>query len=302
MKKHMKTMFGPAAVAAASTCAWVAAGSLLLAQSEPNRLTIPFSDPSRPGTVRVNVFRGGITVKVWSGREVVVTTEARPRESRAQPLPEAVGLRLLGQASGMTVEEENNVMSIGTGRFGSRSETDVDLQVPARTNLKRGAVTGGEVLIEGVEGDIEVSNVNGDILLTEVAGTVVAHATNGDVRVSLKQVTPEKPMSFSSLNGDVDITLPPALKANLKLRSDRGDVYTDFDVQVQQRSTVAGPRAPRPPLVPPVPPGPPQAPSRGRTRGTRVEIDNAIYGSVNGGGPEFELRTFNGNIFLRKGK
>ncbi len=27
-----------------------------------------------------------------------------------------------------------------------------------------------------------------------------------------------------------------------------------------------------------------------------------IYGTVNGGGPDFELRTFNGNVYLRKGK
>ena len=31
-------------------------------------------------------------------------------------------------------------------------------------------------------------------------------------------------------------------------------------------------------------------------------VNNAIYGSVNGGGPDVELRTFNGSIYLRKGR
>jgi hypothetical protein len=33
-----------------------------------------------------------------------------------------------------------------------------------------------------------------------------------------------------------------------------------------------------------------------------VAIDKAIYGSINGGGPDFEMRTFNGNVYVRKGK
>ena len=34
----------------------------------------------------------------------------------------------------------------------------------------------------------------------------------------------------------------------------------------------------------------------------RVEIDTAIYGAINGGGPDFEMRTFNGNVYVRKAK
>jgi hypothetical protein len=34
----------------------------------------------------------------------------------------------------------------------------------------------------------------------------------------------------------------------------------------------------------------------------RIEVDKTINGSINGGGAEIELRTRNGNIYLRKGK
>ena len=34
----------------------------------------------------------------------------------------------------------------------------------------------------------------------------------------------------------------------------------------------------------------------------RLEMDRSIYGTVNGGGADFELRTFNGEIYLRKAK
>jgi DUF4097 and DUF4098 domain-containing protein YvlB len=89
-------------------------------------------------------------------------------------------------------------------------------------------------------------------------------------------------MAFSSFNGNVDVTLPAATKANLKLRSDQGDVFTDFDVELKT--------AARAPLE-----------SRGQGGKFRIEVNRSIYGAINGGGPDFELRTFNGNVYVRKG-
>jgi putative adhesin len=286
--------------------------AFVLAQTEANRLTVPFSDPSRPGTVNVSLFQGGITVRASTGRDVIVTSsDARVNNTRDQPSGKGAGLRRLSQPAGLSVTEENNVMTISSGRFLAGS--DVDLQVPARTNLKLSTVNGDQIVVERIEGDIEVTAVNGSIMLTDVAGAAVVHSTNGEVKVTLRQVTPQKPMSFTSFNGDVDVTLPPNTKANLKMRTDHGEVLTDFDVQIQQQrptsSPVTGvvvpPPAPLPspgatPFGPPQPPTPPRIGPFGR--GRRIELDSSIYGSVNGGGPEFELRTFNGNIYLRKGK
>ena len=250
-----------------------------------------------------------------TGKEVVVTTDdtivtARDgRETTVPPKPEAAGLRRLTQRNGVRIEEENNVMTIGSGRF--MGGEDVVIQVPVRTNLNLSTFNGDEIRVDGVEGEIEVTSTNGEIMLRDVAGTVVAHAMNGDMRVTLRQVTPDKPMSFTSFNGNVDVTLPAAVKANLKLRSDQGEVYTDFDVQIQQQLTTSpsvqvAPAPPAPP-APPVPPGrrnprrrPAHAPSVRSALASKWTPRS--YGTVNGGGPEFELRTFNGDVYLRKGK
>jgi hypothetical protein len=211
----------------------------------------------------------------------------------------------------------------------------VELQVPARTNLKLSTVNGDQILVERIEGDIEVTAVNGSIMLTDVSGAAVVHSTNGEVKVTLRQLTPQKPMSFTSFNGDVDVTLPTNTKANLKMRTDHGEVLTDFDVQIQQRPATTSTAFPGVGFAPPLPPLPPLSPlppgadsserqrqaeerqrqaaerqrqaverqrQRGGRGGTRIELDSSIYGTINGGGPEFELRTFNGNIYLRKGK
>ena len=56
-----------------------------------------------------------------------------------------------------------------------------------------------------VEGELELGNLNGGIEALDVAGVVVAHTTNGSVKVAMKRVSGDKPMAFSTLNGDVDV-------------------------------------------------------------------------------------------------
>ena len=97
-------------------------------------------------------------------------------------------------------------------------------------------------------------------------------------------MTAAKEMAFTSLNGTVDVTLPPTTKANLRLRSDHGDVYSDFDVQ----------------LAPSAPPTVQE--SRSSNGRYRISRNRSIVGAINGGGPEFELRTFNSNVYVRKGQ
>ena len=253
------------------------------AQDTPDRVSVPFSDPSRPGTLKVHLVNGSITVKGGAAKQVTIEARSRGEDTSRRSDPPPAGMRRLTQRSGFQVEEEANVMSIGAGNV--NRPIDLEIQVPARTNLNVSTVNSGTVAIESVDGDIEVNNVNGPITLTNVAGSVVAHSVNGKVLAAMTRVTAEKAMAFTSLNGAVDVTLPAATRANVRLRSDRGDVYTDFDVQMK---------------------APPASPStstpRGRNGRYRIEVDHSIYGSINGGGAEFELRTFNGDVFLRRGK
>jgi len=146
-------------------------------------------------------------------------------------------------------------------------------------------VNGGDIVVDRISGEIEVNNVNGGVTLTNVSGSVIAHALNKNVVVKLEKITADKSMSFSSLNGDVDVTLPADTKARVKLKTDNGEIYSDFEVKMDassQRPVVEDGR-----------------PNRGKYR---VRIDHAMYGTINGGGPEFQFQTFNGNVYIRKPK
>jgi hypothetical protein len=259
-----------------------AAVALPASPQSGDAVTVQFSDPSRPGAIRVQMMNGSISVRGEDRRDIVVNSEVGVDDDRerrrGRAAQDAIGLRQLTPGPGLTITEENNRIAITGNSFNARG--NVELRVPARTDVTLRGLNGELLAVENVEGEIEVSHQNGRVRLTNVAGSVVAQSQNGDVHVLLTRLAGDKAMSFISFNGNVDVTLPSAARANLKMRSDNGAIFTDFDVEVGQAEQ-------------------PQ-PSRQNGR-FRIELDRTITGTINGGGPEFELRTFNGNVYLRRG-
>lgn len=262
----------------------VAGSVVLAAQGQGERVTVNFSDPARPGLLQVHMMEGSMTIRGADRRDVLIEAAASVKEAPSGGGGDqaASGLRRLTQRGSFTVDEQANTMRMSTsqGRGGNYT-----IEVPRRTNLKLSLVNGDTITVDGVEGDIETSNVNGpSTTLTNISGSVVANATNGKILATISRVTAQKAMAFSALNGTVDVTLPASVKANVKLRSDQGDVFTDFDIQLTPKEA---------PVVKDT------RQSNGRYR---IEVDRSLYGTINGGGPEFELRSFNENVYLRRGK
>jgi hypothetical protein len=260
-------------------CFVIVGGVAFAQQPAPEQVTAPFSDPSRPGTLRVALINGSMTIHGENRRDVAIEAQAGGR-ARDRQTPD--GLRRITPVGGFQVSEERNEMTI---RAQSPNEAVAfDIKVPRQTVLRVRTVNGGAITIDGVEGEVEADNTNGSISLTNVGGPVVANTLNGKILAVFARIPSDKPMAFTSLNGGLDVTLPPSTKANLKLQSDRGDIYTDFDIQLR---AAAAPK--------------PEQNQRGGGR-LQIEVKRAVTGAINGGGPEFELRTLNGNVYLRKAK
>ena len=261
------------------------AACLAATAQEPQRANVPLNDPSRPAMVHASLLNGGITVTGYNGKEVVVEARSRHEtEHDARPDPKAEGMhRLESRGTGLTVEENDNEFHIGVGTM--NRTVDLNIRVPFNTSLKLRCMNDGDIKVDHVNGEIDVDNLNGGVKLLNVSGAVVAHSLNEDVIVTLDQITPGKAMSFSTMNGDVDVTLPADAKARVKLKTDNGEIYSDFDVHPE-----SDPSAPK------------LTENHGKDGKYRVQFDRATYGAINGGGPEMQFTTFNGKIYLRKKK
>jgi hypothetical protein len=250
-------------------------------QPAVDRVNVPLSDASRPALIDVSLVSGSITVRGTNRKDVSVIAHPEAERPRRRVDANAEGLRRIPQTAGFRITEEANRVRVSSDS--PNRSVSFEIEVPARSNLKLSTVNGGEILVENVEGDLDVNNTNGGITLNSVAGSVMAGTTNGSVRATLTRVTSQKDMAFTSLNGTVDVTLPPTTKANLRMRSNNGDVYSDFDVQLAASA-------------------PTVEESRGSNGRYRINRNRSIVGTINGGGPQFELRTFNSNVYVRKGR
>ena len=242
-----------------------------------DRVVVPARNTSHPRVVNAALTHGSITVKTYNGKDVIVEAPGSSgRRDRDRDRDRTVdGLKRIDMPThGLVVEEEDNVIHI---RSSSETESLV-ISVPADTSLDLKS-THGSITADGVHGEVEATSTHGDINLSNISGTVVAGTTNGSIKVNMSRVDPGKPISFSTVNGSVDVTLPADLKANLKLRSVRGAIYSDFEMKMNGGQPTT---------------------SRSGNGPFRVEFDRTIYGTINGGGTEASFYTVNGRIMIRK--
>jgi len=268
MKRHMNRL----------TLLAFAAAAVALAQ---DKISVPLSSPGQPVTLKSHLVNGSITVTAGSSPEVIVEAAggAKLPDRRDQTPPPGMH-RIDGTGSGFDVVEDHNVVTVKSEVF---RNTNLMIQVPVNTSVELKTVSGGHIEVTGISGDIDVENINGGITLKNISGSVSAHTINGAITVSLDKVAPNKPMSFSSLNGKVDVTIPADTKASLRLKTTNGAVYSDFDVKMEADNSK--------PVV---------EDGRGQGGKYRIRMDRGVTGSINGGGPEFSFTTMNGTILLHK--
>jgi hypothetical protein len=263
--------------------------ALALAQdATTDKVNVPLSDPSRPVMLKIGLISGSITVKGAAVKEVTVEARVRATEDDEEKAEKPRGLKLIpNNSTGLTVEEDDNVVSVSTGMRGGSRTVDLTLRVPTNCSMHLSTVNDGNIEVENVNGDLEINCTNGSVRLMGISGSAVAHALNEDLTATFVKVNPQKPMSFSSLNGKIDVTLPSDLKANVYLKSDQGEIYSDFDIKVMTEDISPSSRV---------------QDNKGKKGKFRVSVEKAVRVTINGGGQEFQFTNFNGDIYIRKGK
>jgi hypothetical protein len=244
------------------------------------QLTVPLSSPGKQYSLKVHLVTGSINVVGYDGKDVIINVTPRGGDEES-PKTSENGMKRISSPGGyeVTAKEADNTVTVNTGN--PNKALDLELKIPQDVRLKIGTVNDGEVKVDNVKGELEVNNVNDKITLTNISGSVVANTVNGDVDVTFKMIDPKAPMAFSTLNGDVNVTLPADTKANLKLKSDNGDVFSDFDIDIDKTPSKID-KTTEPGMY-------------------RIKKDDWVFGKINGGGPEMMMKNMQGNIYVKKG-
>ena len=182
--------------------------------------------------------------------------------------------KIVGGVSGWVTEIVQQHMPV---------RVNYEVMVPRRCNLKIENVT-GELLVGGVEGDIETSVITGNSALVDatgrldcssITGNIEIEGASGDVKVKI--ITGKATVALAGakdfngldcnvINGDILVKVPRELKSfDFDVKSINGAISLDTDRMTGEM---------------------------GRGSGQK--------GKVNGGGPEIDLKAINGSIRVER--
>ncbi|MDX1636423.1 MAG: DUF4097 family beta strand repeat-containing protein [Balneolaceae bacterium] len=247
-----------------------------IGNAQDQQVTIPLSNPGEPGKLMLGMVRGGISVTGYEGSEVIIQYSSE--DERDQKVTPDGLRRISGNSAGFQVQENDNKVEIGS--VSPMQQVYFRITVPRNFSVNLSLVHGSDLAVENVEGELEISHVNGDVTLNNVSGSASVTTVNGNITASFSNVYDNKPMAFSNVDGDITVTLPARARISAKMKSDWGDVYTDFEMDIRRTEN--------------------ERVSHSDSDVFKVSVNDWIYGDINGGGPEYLFKSLRGDIYIRK--
>lgn len=266
-----------AAVALAQTPPAAPAAPAAPAQIQPEMINVPLSRPGEPISMHIDILSARIEV-IGEERKDVALAVTLTGGRRKIVTPSGAKM-LAGGGAGLEINERDNRVSIESE--GPPDRIAIVARVPRRAQLNLSTVNDGEIIVRDIVGDLQLENVNGPITATNINGSIIAESVNSPIVLGLAAIAPGGATSVSSLNGDITLKLPAGAKAEFHLDSGRGEIVSDFELDVK----------PSKPLI-----------ERNEGRGgVSVRMENVVVANINGGGPVIRVKTLNGDIKLSKG-
>ena len=190
---------------------------------------IRFSDPAKPGRLKIYIAQGDLTVRGDASADAIAVQSKLNNPSKKTKYND--GLRVLSDtAASFLLFEKNNVAEFSNGKdsWPTGEGANFEITVPANTALEIQNGWNGSVKVERVTGDVEIKGLNCEVKLTDLGGGAIVETMNGEITASFAALPDKKPVSFSSMNGEVKLRVPADARANVRFRTHNGAILTDF--------------------------------------------------------------------------
>lgn len=225
------------------------------------------------GEMRVENVNGRIHVEAWEKEQVDVFAEIEVRawdREAAEAFLDEVEIVVDERAGYLSFEVDyprvRGSGSVWDAIFGRnrRPQVKVDfwIRVPGETDIDLSSVN-GHIRVCEIDGFADLGTTNGSIEAEDMKGSVDAHTTNGGIRVELREFQSGEELSCRTTNGQIRLTLPHEVEADVTASTVNGRISTDFPMEI-----------------------------RGRYAGKNIR------GQINEGGGLIELKTVNGSIHI----
>ncbi len=238
--------------------------------------TLPLSNPGQPGKLYAKLHRGSIKVEGHSGKDVIVKVLPGDVDDDDENYSSRSSLRRIpNTATQFEIVEQNNEVRI---QGVNNRHVNFEVKVPSQFSLQLNTHHDGYIEVSNVTGEIVADGHHEDIVLNNVGGSAIVDTHHGEIKVTFTSVTPKAPMAFSTYHGDIDIEFPQNVDGSVKIKTTKGEIYTDFELDLRVESAVV----------------------KSGGSGTKIEIGGWLRGDIGSGGPEYLFSTYHGDVILRE--
>ncbi|HUP88577.1 MAG TPA: DUF4097 family beta strand repeat-containing protein [Longimicrobiales bacterium] len=121
-------------------------------------------------------------------------------------------------------DDEDHNMSLDN----NDTHVDFTIEVPDHNNVIARTVV-GDIDVQGVRGDVDASSVTGEVDVV-AGGSVSAQSISGSIHVRMSAKKPDHDLDFKTISGNITLEVPSDFSADLRMKSQFGDVDSDFDI------------------------------------------------------------------------
>ncbi len=206
-----------------------------------------------------------------SGGKVVIETEGADKEDNER----AEGLREIS-ASGLTdntgigLSVKNNTGETVISQVSRQSKRRYLFKVPAGVSVyyEHSTYHGKDINVEDIASEVEISANYNSVNIKNASGPLTINSVYGHIEAEFARL--DENVILHSVYDHVDIRVPASAKANVRLSTSYGKMYTDLDIETDTKNSM------------------------------RNISSNRITGLINGGGVDLQLKATYDNIYLRK--
>jgi len=214
-------------------------------------------------------FTDDLPIEGYAGNEIIVSGGVRFSSDRSKGLKAVYAAGTDNTGLGVAMEKDGNRIRLRC-LLPITQSAQYKIKVPESIALEitRECAHGGPTTITNIKNEVEFKGCH-DITLNKVTGPIVVSTISGSVNVVFAEVAKDKPISISSVSGEVDVTIPAKTPFTLEMGTVSGQMYSDFDFPVGKDMKRIG--------------------------GSEIRAD------LNGGGTAVRLHSVSGAVYLRKG-
>ena len=174
------------------------------------------------GVFSISNVNGKVEIKGWDQNSVQVDAVKSANE---REYLEATRIEVSASSSAVIIDTK-----YPEHMHNGNVSVEYTIKIPKDARIRKVDLVNGNLVIEGVRGDITASTVNGRVEVNGSAGDLRMESVNGQVSASVAQVGRNSKMNC--VNGQVTLTLPSDLNADVHASTVSGNISNDYGAYV----------------------------------------------------------------------